>query len=123
MGPPSSLGAPHPNFGALQGTAMVGGPKGAPPRGPTAGGPSSGGPSGGWILGHNLEDRLRRRLILLREELAKKGKLKTTKTIATNAAIDAVVRSLPSSLAQLQTLPFKELQGGKKVINKKKTRV
>lgn len=62
-----------------------------------------------------LADALRKRLLDVREDLARRASLRTTKTVATNAAIDAIVRQLPSSLAQLQELPFRELQGGKKV--------
>ncbi|CDI78529.1 hypothetical protein, conserved [Eimeria acervulina] len=50
----------------------------------------------------------------VREELAKKMSLKTTKSIATNASIYAIAKALPSSVAQLQKLPFKELHGDKK---------
>ncbi|KAL8426078.1 hypothetical protein Efla_007351 [Eimeria flavescens] len=61
-----------------------------------------------------LAAALRRRLLSKREELATTANLRTTKSIATNAAIEAVVQRLPATVAQLQALPFKELQGGKK---------
>ncbi|KAL8433032.1 hypothetical protein ACSSS7_004143 [Eimeria intestinalis] len=61
-----------------------------------------------------LAGALRKRLMNVREDLAKRASLRTTKSIATNAAVDAMVRHLPATLAQLQALPFKELQGGKK---------
>ncbi|KAL8442075.1 hypothetical protein Emag_006672 [Eimeria magna] len=68
----------------------------------------------GGPLSASLADTLRRRLMNVREDLAKRASLRTTKSIASNAAVDAMVRHLPATLAQLQSLPFKELQGGKK---------
>lgn len=62
-----------------------------------------------------LADALIKRLLNVRDDLARRASLRTTKSIATKAAIEAIARELPATLAQLQTLPFKELQGGKKV--------
>ncbi|XP_026191869.1 uncharacterized protein LOC34622414 [Cyclospora cayetanensis] len=50
----------------------------------------------------------------VREDLARRGGLRTTKSIATNAAVEGMVRYLPTCLSQLQDLPFKELHGEKK---------
>lgn len=71
---------------------------------------SSGGP-----LSPYLAEALKKRLLNVREDLARRACLRTTKSIATNSAVDEIVRQIPTTLAQLQALPFKELKGGKKV--------
>ncbi|KAL8274532.1 hypothetical protein Esti_001553 [Eimeria stiedai] len=83
---------------------------------PQARGAEEAGHSGGVVGGLSaaLAESLRKRLSNVREDLAKRASLRTTKSIASNAAVEAMVRHLPTTLAQLQALPFKELQGGKK---------